>query len=141
MDQSRDQTVPATLVKAIIIDITSLVSKIQKMPNLRLTQNTLNIVQAKAKTAAEDTRKALQKIKNKLKKAKAAYQLTGQNTQKCKIAARESTEIRRTVMAALRKIKGTRAQATGQTYASVASRGLASSMHNIQYQKPMNVQI
>jgi hypothetical protein len=59
MDQSRDQTVPATLVKAIIIDITFLVSKIQKMPDLRSTQDTLNIVQAEAKAAAEDIKKAL----------------------------------------------------------------------------------
>jgi hypothetical protein len=140
MDQSRDQTVPATLVKAIIIGITSLVSKIQKMPDLRSTQDTLNIVQAEARAAAEDTRKALQEIKEELKEAKATHQLTGQDTQECKVAARESTEMGRTVMAALREIKGTGAQATGQTYASVASRGLASSMHNTQYQRPMNVQ-
>jgi hypothetical protein len=43
------------------------------MPDLRLTQNTLNIVQAEARAAAEDTKKTLQEIKNKLKKAKAVH--------------------------------------------------------------------
>jgi hypothetical protein len=44
-------------------------------------------------------------------------------------------------MAALRELKGTGAQASGQTYAFIASKGLASSMHNTQYQRPINVQI
>jgi hypothetical protein len=68
MNQSKNQTIPAILVKAIIIGITSLVSKIQKMPDLRLTQETLNIVQTEARAAAEDTRKVLQEIKEELKK-------------------------------------------------------------------------
>jgi hypothetical protein len=138
MDQSRDQTVPAALVRAMIIGITSLVSKIQKMPDLRSTQDTLDLVQAEARAAAEDTRKVLQEIKNELKEAKAVHQLTEKDTQKCKVAARESTEVGKTVMAALKDIKNTEAQAAGQTYTSVASKGLASNMHNIQYQRPMN---
>jgi hypothetical protein len=43
------------------------------MPNLRSTQDTLNIVQAEARAAAENTKKALQEIKNELKEAKAAH--------------------------------------------------------------------
>jgi hypothetical protein len=59
MNQLRDQTVFAILVKAIIIGITSLVSKIQKMPDLRLTQDILNIIQVKARAVAKNTKKAL----------------------------------------------------------------------------------
>jgi hypothetical protein len=104
------------------------------MTDLRLTQDILNIVQAEARAAAEDTKKALQKIKNELKKkkkkAKAAHQLTGKDTQEYKIAAHEFTKIRKTVMIALRELKGTRAQVNGQIYAFIALKGLASSMHN-----------
>lgn len=48
VERAGDQPVPSNIVKSMILGITSLVTKIQNMPDVRVLHETLNLVQAEA---------------------------------------------------------------------------------------------
>jgi hypothetical protein len=99
------------------------------------------MARTEAKIAAESTMQALDEIKMELKQAANTSQRTLENIREShekqdetKAAAKESTDIGRTVMRLVREAKDTEQHnrsGTLRTYASVAAgNGLATSMHN-----------
>jgi hypothetical protein len=135
------QPVPLDLVKFMAMGALALVTKIHNLPDLGTIHDTLQMARSESKAAADDAMQALHDIKMEPRQAANTSQqaLEGirQNNDaqnETKTAARESTEIGRTVMTMVREMKNADQQnRTGpmRTYASVAAgNGLATSIHN-----------
>ncbi|KAJ3560527.1 hypothetical protein NPX13_g9270 [Xylaria arbuscula] len=109
------------------------------MPDVRSIQETLNIIRNEVKEAASTTSMTLDEMRDDMEHTNAKLQKELQesvrNGNEAKVAAREATEVGRTVTAIVREIKsnGTQSRtASMPSYAAMASRGLATSIHNTQ---------
>ncbi|KAJ3573300.1 hypothetical protein NPX13_g4753 [Xylaria arbuscula] len=143
VERAGDQPVPSNIVKSMILGITSLVTKIQNMPDVRILQEALNVVQAEARAEAQNKTQALQEIKKELEDTKTKLNESITMAEEGKLAVREATEMGRTVTAMSKEMKTTSIQNRvlgTPSYAAMASRGLATSIHNIQATKNTNMQ-
>ncbi|KAI0804889.1 hypothetical protein GGR55DRAFT_305475 [Xylaria sp. FL0064] len=138
VEQAQDQPIPANLVKSMILGMASLVAKTMSMPDVRSIQETLNIIQTEVKNETNITALTLYEIKDDMERTATKLQEIQESVKKgneAKVAAREATEVGRTVTAIVREIKNNGTQnrtAPMPSYAAIASRGLATSMHNTQ---------
>ncbi|KAI1359310.1 hypothetical protein F5Y08DRAFT_344830 [Xylaria arbuscula] len=139
VEQAQDQPIPANIVKSTILGMLSLVAKIQSMPDVRSIQETLNIIRNEVKEAASITSLTLNEMRDDMEHTNALMQKELQesvkNGNEAKEAAREATEVGRTVTAIVRGIKNNGMQnrtAAMPSYATMAARGLATSIHNTQ---------
>jgi hypothetical protein len=140
VERAGDQPVPSNIVKSMILGITSLVTKIQNMPDVRVRHEALNVVQAEARAEAQNKTQALQEIKKELEDTKTKLNESITMAEEGKMAAREATEIGRTVTAMLKEMKTVGIQnrvANTPSYAAITSKGLATSIH---IYKPRNTQ-
>ncbi|KAJ3553580.1 hypothetical protein NPX13_g10857 [Xylaria arbuscula] len=109
------------------------------MPDVRSIQETLNIIRNEVKEAASITSLTLNEMRDDMEHTNAQLQKELQesvkNGNEAKEAAREATEVGRTVTAIVRGIKNNGMQnrtAAMPSYAAMAARGLATSIHNTQ---------
>lgn len=109
------------------------------MPDIRSIQETLTIIRNEAKEAANITSLSLNEMRDNIEHTTAQLQKELQesvkNGNEAKEAAREATEVGRTVTAIVRGIKNNGMQnraAAMPSYAAIAARGLATSIHNTQ---------
>ncbi|KAJ3454706.1 hypothetical protein MRS44_013306 [Fusarium solani] len=141
IERARDQPVPQGLVKVMAMGALSLVNKIHNIPDLDTVRDALQMARTESKIAAESTTQALNDIKTELKQVTNTSQqaLEGireshEAQNETKAAARESTDIGRTVITMVRDIKNAdqhNRPSPLRTYASVtAGNGLATSIHN-----------
>ncbi|KAG7419730.1 hypothetical protein Forpe1208_v003605 [Fusarium oxysporum f. sp. rapae] len=141
IERAKDQPVPYDLAKTMAMGALSLVNKINNIPDVSTVHDALRMARTEAKIAAESTMQALDEIKMELKQAANTSQRTlekiresHEKQDETKAAAKESTDIGRTVMRLVREAKDTEQHnrsGTLRTYASVAAgNGLATSMHN-----------
>ncbi|KAI1287206.1 hypothetical protein F5Y03DRAFT_401992 [Xylaria venustula] len=107
------------------------------MPDIRSIQETLNIMRNEVKEAASITSLTLNEMRDDMEHPNAQLQKELQesvkNGDEAKEAAREATEVGRTVTAIVRGIKNNGTQnrtAVMPSYAAMAARGLATSIHN-----------
>ncbi|KAI0831528.1 hypothetical protein F5Y06DRAFT_281512 [Hypoxylon sp. FL0890] len=94
VERAGDQPVPSNIVKLMILGITSLVTKIQNMPDVRVLYEAVNLVQAEARAEAQSKTQALQGIKKELEDTKTRLNKSITMVEEGKIAAREVTEMR-----------------------------------------------
>ncbi|KAI3326689.1 hypothetical protein HD806DRAFT_414072 [Xylariaceae sp. AK1471] len=143
VERAGDQPVPSNIVKSMILGITSLVTKIRNMPDVRVLHEALNLVQAEARAEAQNKTQALQETKKELEDAKTKLNKSIIIAEEGKMAAREATKMGRTVTAMLKEMKtagGQNRVASTPSYAAIASKGLATSVRNIQTAKNTNMQ-
>jgi hypothetical protein len=145
IERARDQPVPQGLVKVMAMGALSLVNKIHNIPDLDTVRDALQMARTELKIAAESTTQALNDIKTELKQVANTSQqaLEGireshEAQNETKAAARESTDIGRTVITSVKDIKNAEQRnrpSPLRTYASVAAgNGLATSIHNPSHQ-------
>ncbi|KAI1315997.1 hypothetical protein F5Y16DRAFT_414742 [Xylariaceae sp. FL0255] len=142
VEEAQDRPVPANIVKSMILGVLSLVAKTQTMPDVRSIQDALNTIQLEARTTANIASVAIDEMRDDMENMNAKLLKDLQESVKAgneaKTAASEATEVGRTVMAIVREMKSNvtqnRAAAT-PTYAAMASKGLATSIHNTQHLK------
>ncbi|KAH7248188.1 gag-like protein [Fusarium solani] len=141
IERERDQPVPQGLVKVMAMGALSLVNKIHNIPDLDTVRDALQMARTESKIAAESTTQALNDIKTELKQVANTSQQALEGIRESheaqietKAAARESTDISRTVITMVRDIKNVDQRnrpSPLRTYASVtAGNGLATSIHN-----------
>jgi hypothetical protein len=135
------QPVPPDLVKYMAMGALALVTRVHNLPDLGTIHDALQMARSESKTAADNTMQALHDIKTELRhtantsqQALEGIQQNNDAQNETKTAARESTEIGRTVMTMVREIKIAdqhNRPSPLRTYASVAAgNGLATSIHN-----------
>ncbi|RYO78316.1 hypothetical protein DL764_010130 [Monosporascus ibericus] len=107
VERAGDQAVPTNIVKSMILGILSLVTKVQNMPDVQVLKEALDVTQAEARAATQDSKQALQSIKKELQDTKETLSKSITETEESKLAAREATEMGRTATVMLREMKST----------------------------------
>ncbi|KJK73915.1 hypothetical protein H634G_10821 [Metarhizium anisopliae BRIP 53293] len=112
IERTKDQPVPHDLVKIMAMGALSLVNKFHNVPGFSSVHDALQMARTESKTAVESTMQTPDDIKKELKQAANTSQQTLEGIRKSheeqnetKIAASESTDIGRTVMAMMREMK------------------------------------
>ncbi|KAH7137706.1 hypothetical protein EDB81DRAFT_656183 [Dactylonectria macrodidyma] len=112
IERAKDQPVPHDLAKIMAMGALSLVNKIHNILDLGTVHDALQMARTESKITAESTMQALNDIKTELKQAANTGQQTLEGIResheaqkKMKAAARESTDISRTVMTMVREIR------------------------------------
>lgn len=144
VENAGDQPIPARIVKSMILSLRSLVTKVQHMPDVGTLNDSLQTVQAEARTTAEKTTQMLCDMKQELHDTKTQLAETTHVVEDTKIAARGATEMGRTVLTTLREMKSDAMQnQTGgiPSYAAMAARGLTSSIHNATIARPSKLPV
>ncbi|KAI8648910.1 Gag-like protein [Fusarium sp. Ph1] len=141
IERAINQSVPQGLVKVMAMGALSLANKIHNMPDFDTVRDVVQMARTESMIAAESTTQALNDIKTELKQVANTSQRAlegirgGYEAQnETKAAARESTDIGRTVITMVRDIRNAdqhNRPSPLRAYASVAAgNGLATSIHN-----------
>jgi len=138
LESGQAQPVPPDQVKTMIMMILSLIVKAQRTPDMTTVFDQLRIMHTEMAQSTNGTDKGMTDIKEELKALTTGIQKSIMVGEEAKIAAKEATEVSKTVAGMTRDIKnrGQQHQASmPMSYAAAAAQGgLAASIYNAQTQ-------
>lgn len=136
LDREKDQPVPPDRVRMMVMAALSLVVKAQRTPDMTTVHDKIRTIHTELNQNAEGTAKELASIREELRNNMTGIQKSITIGEEAKTAAKEATDVGKTIAGMTREIKnkGPQYQAgTPTSYAAVAAQGaLAASTYNTQ---------